>query len=37
MFTQNAQFLFKEGGVSGVTLSSIVTVIYQSIRLLSFN
>jgi len=31
MFTQYAQFLFKESGVSGVTLSDIVTTaIYHT-------
>ena len=37
MFTQYAQFSFKEDVVSGVTLSDIVTAIYQQMPLLSFN
>jgi len=37
MFTQYAQFLFKESGVSGVTLSDIMIAIYQQIPLLSFS
>jgi len=37
MFTQYVQFLFKESGVYGVTLSDIVTAIYNQINLLSFN
>jgi hypothetical protein len=37
MFTQYAQFLFKESGVSGITLNdNIATVIYRLMPLLSF-